>query len=79
MQNLRDPAAVMCVYLIETRRGRLPFRAFALCCLQQQLSIEEDPDIENWLQDETAQLPPGTPLTELAIFACVLADPGCDV
>lgn len=79
LQNLRDPAAVMCVYLIETRRGRLPFRAFALCCLQQQLSIEEDPDIENWLQDETAQLPPGTPLTELAIFACVLADPGCDV
>ncbi len=79
LQLSQDPAAAMCVYLIETIRRRPPFRAFTLCCLLQQPAGEEDPDMENWLRSEAAQFPPDAPLTELAIFASVLADTHSDV
>lgn len=78
LETAQDFTAVMCVYLIETLRGRRLFRAFALCCLQGQLSAE-DSDIDNWLRGEIAQFPPDTPVAESAIFAAVLADTESDV
>lgn len=79
LQSSQDPTAAMCVYLIETLRDRLPFRAFTLCYLQRQPGEAGEPDIEDWLQNEVSLLPSDTPLTELAIFASVLADAQSDV
>lgn len=79
LQSSQDSTVAMCVYLIETIRGRLPFRAFTLCCLQWWPNWEGDADLENWLQNETSRFPADTSLTELGIFASVLADMESDV
>lgn len=74
IQTSQDPTAAMCVYLIETLRGRLPFQGFTLCWLQRRSNETGDLGIEDWLQNEISQLPPDTPLTELNAFARVLED-----